>query len=67
MDLWLILKQIKSNNLLKKIPVYFLTASNYQKDETKVKELGVSGFYTKPILFEQTQELIKKICKEVFE
>jgi two-component system response regulator len=56
---------IKSNRSLKDIPLYVLTSSNYYRDEERVKKMGVCGFFTKPILYEQTKQLMLKICVEV--
>jgi len=55
------LREIKSNEVYKNIPVLFLTTSNNDTDKKIGFELGVSGYFVKPPAYEQFLELIKSI------
>lgn len=58
-----VLAEMKTDPLLKKIPVVILTTSDNQADINKTYELGANCFVTKPVDFEQ----IKKIVNEIAE
>ena len=47
------LKEIKDNPNLRSIPVIVLTTSTAEEDIYKTYDLGVSGFITKPVSFDQ--------------
>jgi CheY-like chemotaxis protein len=49
---------LKNNNKFKKIPVVIMSSSKEDKDLKKCYELGVSGYFIKPILF---SEYINKV------
>lgn len=46
------LKEIKSNEHLKRIPVVILTTSKAEEDIIRTYDLGVNSFITKPVTFE---------------
>ena len=58
-----VLAEMKTDPLLKKIPVVILTTSDNEADINKTYELGANCFVTKPVDFEQ----IKKIVNEIAE
>jgi CheY-like chemotaxis protein len=49
MDGLTVLKRIKANEELKKIPVFVLSTSHSQSDSEACRKLGCVGFYTKPV------------------
>jgi CheY-like chemotaxis protein len=61
------LAKIRSNPVLKNIPVFILTTSQSENDQLLSSELGANGFYTKPILFDQLIHILEEIvhCAEV--
>lgn len=61
------LKELKSNTLLRRIPVVVLTTSKAEEDVIKSYDLGVSGFITKPVTFIDLVRFIKIIGKYWFE
>ena len=56
-----VLKEIKNDPVLKKIPVVVLTTSAADADIVKCYDLGANCFITKPVDFEQFQRIIKVI------
>jgi len=46
-----VLRQIKTDPLLKKIPVVMMTSSREQKDLVKSYDLGVNAYVVKPVTF----------------
>jgi len=58
-----VLAELKSDPLLKKIPVVILTTSDDEADIAKTYELGTNCYVTKPVDFQQ----IKKIVNEIAE
>ncbi|MCH8157765.1 MAG: response regulator [Nitrospinae bacterium] len=48
-----VLSKIKSNPLLRKIPVVILTTSTADEDIARAYDLGVNSFLQKPISFEE--------------
>ena len=56
-----VLKEIKMDEELKKVPVVMLTSSKEEKDISKCYELGVNAFVVKPVDFEQFNTAIKEI------
>jgi CheY-like chemotaxis protein len=58
-----VLAEMKTDPLLKKIPVVILTTSDNEGDINKAYALGANCFVTKPVDFEQ----IKKIVNEIAE
>lgn len=47
-----LLKQLKSEDLLRDIPVYMTTTSSRAQDQEASRELGASGYFVKPFLVE---------------
>jgi len=56
-----VLKVIKEDSQLKKIPVVMLTSSKEEKDVELCYELGVNAFVVKPVDFDQFNQAIKEI------
>lgn len=61
------LKEIKTDNYLKYIPVIVLTTSMENKDVQKTYELGVNSFIIKPVTFRKLVEFTKTLGKYWFE
>jgi CheY-like chemotaxis protein len=61
------LKEIKSDELLKMIPVVILTTSKAEEDGLKTYNLGVSSFITKPVTFGSLVDIMKTLSKYWFE
>jgi two-component system, response regulator len=61
------LKEIKSDNLLKRIPVIVLTTSKAEEDIIKSYDLGVNCFITKPVTFQGLVEVTKVLGRYWFE
>ena len=56
-----VIKQIKSDENLKSIPVVMLTSSREEKDLVESYSLGVNAYVVKPVDFEKFMETIKQI------
>ncbi len=56
-----ILKEMKSNNRLKSIPVAILSTSDADQDKSRAQELGADGYYTKPWSFKDLCHVIEEI------
>lgn len=56
-----VLKELKADPVLKKIPVVILTTSAADTDILKCYDLGANCYITKPVDFEQFQRIIKVI------
>jgi CheY-like chemotaxis protein len=56
-----VLKEIKENNNLKRIPVIVLTTSNAEKDISKAYEYHANAYLVKPIDFDKFMAVIKSI------
>lgn len=61
------LKEIKTDNHLKCIPVIVLTTSTEKKDVQRIYELGVNSFVIKPPTFRQLVAFTKTLGKYWFE
>lgn len=61
------LKEIKSEELLRSIPVVVLTTSKAEEDILKTYDLGVSSFITKPVKFDSLVDIMKTLNKYWFE
>jgi CheY-like chemotaxis protein len=61
------LKEIKTDNCLKYIPVIVLTTSTERKDVQKIYELGVNSFVIKPVTFRQLVAFTNTLGKYWFE
>ncbi|MBJ7427719.1 MAG: response regulator [Bacteroidia bacterium] len=55
------LKEIKSNEHLKRIPVVILTTSKAEEDIIRTYNLGVNSFITKPVTFEGMINVMKTL------
>lgn len=55
------LKEIKSNEHLKRIPVVILTTSKAEEDIIRTYDLGVNSFITKPVTFEGMINVMKAL------
>lgn len=61
------LKEIKSDLILRQIPVVVLTTSKSDEDVVRSYSLGVNSFITKPVTFEGLVEVMKALRKYWFE
>ncbi|MBC8111865.1 MAG: response regulator [Verrucomicrobia bacterium] len=57
------LKEIKSNDNLKSIPIIILTTSKAEKDILETYTLGANCYITKPVSFEGLMEVTQHISK----
>lgn len=55
------LGHIKSNPLLRRIPVVVLTTSKAEEDVIRTYDLGVNSFITKPVTFEGLVDVVKSL------
>jgi len=60
------LREIKTDPLLKKIPVIILTTSRAEEDVTKSYDLGVNSFIVKPARFESLVEVMRCLAEYWF-
>ena len=56
-----VLKEIKSDPALQRIPVIVLTTSKADEDIIKTYDLGVNSFICKPVSFDQLVDIVKTI------
>jgi DNA-binding response OmpR family regulator len=56
-----VLRQVKSDNKLKMIPVVVLTSSHEEKDMVASYELGVNAYVVKPVDFHEFVNAIKEL------
>ena len=56
-----VLRQIKSNELTKTIPVVVLTSSSEEKDIVESYKLGVNSYITKPIDFDKFLDCVTEL------
>lgn len=56
-----VLRQIKSDPLLKAIPVVILTSSREERDVIESYELGVNAYVVKPVEFHEFVDAIKEL------
>ena len=56
-----VLRQVKSDDRLKKIPVVVLTSSHEDKDLVTSYELGVNAYVVKPVDFHEFVNAIKEL------
>ncbi|WP_181307077.1 response regulator [Rufibacter sp. XAAS-G3-1] len=61
------LKEIKSDEHLRVIPVVVLTTSKAEEDILRTYDLGVSSFITKPVTFAALVDVMKTLTKYWFE
>jgi len=56
-----VLRQIKSDEKLKTVPVVVLTSSREERDLTESYKLGVNGYVVKPVDFSQFVDAVKEV------
>ena len=56
-----VLRNIRSDDRLKKIPVVMITSSREEKDLINTYELGVNAYVVKPVSFQQFIDAVKQI------
>jgi CheY-like chemotaxis protein len=56
-----VLRQLKSDPMLRHIPVVMLTSSREEKDLVQSYDLGVNAFVVKPVDFEQFLKVIRNL------
>ncbi|TAH42321.1 MAG: response regulator [Bacteroidetes bacterium] len=56
-----VLKQIKSNDLTKKIPVVILTSSKENPDVEKCYDLGANSYIVKPVEFDSFSKAVAEV------
>lgn len=56
-----VLERIKKDPNLKAIPVIMLTTSGRDEEVNKCYELGANSFITKPVQYEDFQEVVQKL------
>ena len=56
-----VLKSIKSDDLLKKIPVVMLTSSREESDLVRSYSLGVNSYVVKPVGFQDFIDAVRKV------
>jgi CheY-like chemotaxis protein len=61
------LKEIKSDALLREIPIVVLTTSKAEEDVYRTYSLGVNSFITKPVSFEGMVEIMKTLTHYWFQ
>ncbi|RNI21995.1 response regulator [Rufibacter latericius] len=61
------LREIKSDEHLRVIPVVVLTTSKAEEDILRTYDLGVSSFITKPVTFAALVDVMKTLTKYWFE
>ena len=61
------LKEIKTDDHLRMIPVVVLTTSKAEEDILRTYDLGVSSFITKPVTFSSLVDVMKTLSKYWFE
>lgn len=61
MDGRTVLKHIKSDPELRRIPVIVLTTSKAEEDILRTYDLGVSSFITKPVSFEGLVDVVRTL------
>jgi two-component system response regulator len=67
MDGFEVLKQIRLDEKLKKIPLYVITTSRSQDHKAEALKLGANGFYSKGSSSKDIRRIMGEICKECFE
>jgi len=61
------LKEIKSNDELRNIPIVVFTTSKAEEDIYKTYQLGVNSFITKPVTFDNLTEVMVTLGKYLLE
>jgi CheY-like chemotaxis protein len=66
MDGFEVLKEIKKNEALNKIPVYVITTSKNKAHREEALNLGANGFYSKGSSSKDIRRIMTEICAECF-
>jgi CheY-like chemotaxis protein len=61
-----VLSQLKSNPKFNSIPVYILSTSNSESDKERALTLGATGYYTKPVNYNQLKVIINEVTSNTF-
>ncbi len=61
------LKEIKSDEALRNIPIVVFTTSKAEEDIYKTYQLGVNSFITKPVTFDNLTEVMRTLGNYWFE
>lgn len=61
------LREIKSDEKLRRLPVVILTTSKAEEDIIRSYDLGVNSFIVKPVTFDSLVELVKDLDKYWFQ
>ncbi len=61
MDGLTVLKQIREDKELHRLPVIILTGSKYEEDRLRSKELGANAYIVKPVGFKNFSEAVRII------
>ncbi len=61
------IEEIKKDPLLRRIPIVVLTTSKAEEDVVRSYELGVCGYVTKPVSFDELIDVMRTIGKYWFE
>ena len=56
-----VLRQLKSDERTRNIPIVAMTSSNQERDVTESYRLGVNGYVTKPVQFASFMEAVANI------
>jgi two-component system, response regulator len=56
-----VLKEIKSDPILHRIPIIILTTSKAEEDIIKTYNLGVNSFICKPVSFDKLVDIVKTV------
>lgn len=56
-----VLKKLKKDDKLKKIPIIMLTTTDSQKEIDKSYQLGANSYISKPVDFREFQKMIKNL------
>lgn len=62
-----LLKKIKNDDNLKKIPIIILTTSDAEIDKLNTSKLQVNGFITKPLIYDDYKHILQHIKDLWFE
>ena len=62
-----VLKEIKSDPILRQIPVVVLTTSKADEDVYRSYDLGVNSYIVKPVTFEALVDILQTLEKYWFE
>ena len=56
-----VLKQLRSNDKTKNLPILILTAKGQKQDKMQAQELGASAFITKPYSNEDVVDAVRQL------